>query len=77
VRLRLEVGDKESTVRWRNFFEDLKSRGSQEPLLAINDGNSGLRRTAACSGPNRFVHARNSTLSRLNSATAAASAPAA
>jgi transposase-like protein len=44
VLLHLAVGDKESTVCWKSFFEDLKSRGLEEPLLAVMDGNSGLRR---------------------------------
>jgi len=44
VLLHLAVGDKESTVCWKSFFEDMKSRGLAEPLLAVIDGNSGLRR---------------------------------
>ena len=44
VLLHLAVGEKESTVCWKSFFDDLKSRGLPEPLLVIIDGNSGLRR---------------------------------
>ena len=44
VLLHLAVGDKESTVCWKSFFQDMKQRGLTEPLLAIIDGNSGLRR---------------------------------
>jgi len=44
VLLHLAVGDKESTVYWKSFFQDLKQRGLAEPLLVILDGNSGLRR---------------------------------
>jgi putative transposase len=55
VLLHLEVGDKESTVCWKSFFEDLKSRGLAEPLLAVIDGNSGLRRAVRESFPDAWV----------------------
>lgn len=55
VLLHLEVGDKESTVCWKSFFEDLKSRGLVEPLLAVIDGNSGLRRAVRESFPGAWV----------------------
>ena len=42
--LHLAVGDKESTVCWKSFFQDMKQRGLVEPLLVILDGNSGLRK---------------------------------
>jgi transposase-like protein len=44
VLLHLAVGDKESTICWKSFFEDMKSRGLQAPLLSVIDGNSGLRK---------------------------------
>jgi len=44
VLLHLAVGDKESTVCWKSFFEDMKRRGLKEPLLVVIDGNSGLRK---------------------------------
>jgi putative transposase len=44
VLLHLAVGEKESTVCWKSFFEDMKQRGLTEPLLAVIDGNSGQRK---------------------------------
>jgi transposase-like protein len=44
VLLQLAVGDKESTVCWKSFFQDMNQRGLTEPLLAVIDGNSGLRK---------------------------------
>ena len=35
VLLYLAVGDKESTVCWKSFFQDMKQRGLVEPLLVI------------------------------------------
>lgn len=55
VLLHLEVGDKESTVCWKSFFQDIKSRGLAEPLLAIMDGNSGLRKAVRESFPGAWV----------------------
>ena len=55
VLLHLEVGDKESTVCWKSFFQDMKSRGLEEPLLAVIDGNSGLRRAVRESFPGAWV----------------------
>ncbi|MCX7825657.1 MAG: transposase, partial [Verrucomicrobiae bacterium] len=51
--LHLAVGDPESTVCWKRFFDDLKGRGLNEPLLIIIDGHSGLRRAVLES----FAHA--------------------
>lgn len=53
--LHLAVGDKESTVCWKSFFEDMKGRGLKEPLLTILDGNSGLRRAVRECFPNSLV----------------------
>lgn len=55
VLLHLEVGDKESTVCWKSFFEDMKRRGLAEPLLAVIDGNTGLRRAVRESFPGAWV----------------------
>ena len=55
VLLHLAVGDKESTVCWKSFFEDMKQRGLVEPLLAILDGNSGLRRAVRECFPGAWV----------------------
>jgi len=55
VLLHLAVGDKESTVCWKSFFQDMRSRGLVEPLLAIIDGNSGLRKAVRECFPNAWV----------------------
>jgi putative transposase len=55
VLLHLAVGDKESTVCWKSFFQDMKGRGLTEPLLVIVDGNSGLRRAVRECFPNAWV----------------------
>jgi len=55
VLLHPAVGEKESTVCWKSFFEDLKQRGLAEPLLAIIDGNSGLRRAVRGCFPGSWV----------------------
>jgi transposase-like protein len=55
VLLHLAVGDKESTVCWKSFFQDLKQRGLVEPLLVILDGNSGLRKAVRDCFPGSWV----------------------
>jgi putative transposase len=55
VLLHLAVGDKESTVCWKSFFQDMKQRGLAEPSLAIIDGNSGLRRAVRECFPGAWV----------------------
>nr|WP_276944724.1 transposase [Ferrimicrobium acidiphilum] len=40
--LTLENGTRESTQSWREVLVDLKSRGMNEPLLAIGDGALGF-----------------------------------
>lgn len=55
VLLHLAVGDKESTVCWKSFFEDMKGRGLKEPLLVVIDGNSGLRKAVRESFPDSWV----------------------
>jgi transposase-like protein len=55
VLLHLAVGDKESTVCWKNFFEDMKQRGLKGPLLVVIDGNSGLRKAVGECLPGSLV----------------------
>jgi len=44
VLLHLALGDKESTACWEAFIEDMKQRGLPDPLLAVIDGNAGVRK---------------------------------
>ena len=55
VLLHLAVGDKESTVCWKSFFQDMKQRGLVEPLLVILDGNNGLRKAVRDCFPGSWV----------------------
>jgi putative transposase len=55
VLLHLAIGDKESTVCWKSFFEDMKRRGLKEPLLVVIDGNSGLRKAVRESFPGAWL----------------------
>ena len=55
VLLHLAVGDKESMVCWKSFFQDMKQRGLTEPLLVVIDGNSGLRRAVRECFPDAWV----------------------
>lgn len=55
VLLHLAVGDKESTVCWEDFIEDMKRRGLKDPLLAVVDGNGGLRKALGRKLPNTLV----------------------
>jgi putative transposase len=55
VLLHLAVGDKESTVCWKSFFEDMKHRGLKQPLLVVIDGNSGLRKAVRECLPDSWV----------------------
>jgi transposase-like protein len=55
VLLHLAVCDKESTVCWKCFFQDMKQRGLSEPLLAVVDGNSGLRKAVRDCFPGSWV----------------------
>lgn len=70
VLLHLAVGEKESTVCWKSFFQDLKQRDWSEPLLAIIDGNSGLRKAVRECFPGAWVqrcqvHQRRNILCKL------------
>jgi len=42
--LHLAIGDKESTVCWGAFLDDMKDRGLKDPLLVVIDGNAGCRK---------------------------------
>jgi putative transposase len=55
VLLHLAVGDKESTVWWKSFFEDIERRGLKEPLLLVIDGTSGLRKAVRECFPDSWV----------------------
>ncbi len=55
VLLHLAVGDKESTTCWEAFLEDLKARGLIDPLLAIVDGNAGVRKALRHKFPRTLV----------------------
>lgn len=44
VLLHLAIGDKESAACWEAFLEDMRQRGVDEPLLAVIDGNAGVRK---------------------------------
>jgi putative transposase len=55
VLLHLAVGDKESTVCWKSFFQDMKQRGLAQPLLTVIDGNSGLRKAVRECFPDAWV----------------------
>jgi len=55
VLLHLALGDKESTACWEAFLEDMKSRGLNEPVLTVIDGNSGLRKAVKSKLPNSLA----------------------
>lgn len=70
VLLHLSVGDKESTACWEAFFEDMKARGLNDPLLAVVDGNAGcrkaLRHKFSCTLVQRCqVHRMRNVLTKL------------
>jgi transposase-like protein len=55
VLLHLAIGDKESSACWEAFLEDMRQRGLDEPLLAVIDGNSGVRKAVGRKLPNTLV----------------------
>jgi putative transposase len=55
VLLHLAVGDKESTACWEAFLEDMNRRGLNEPLLAVVDGNAGVRKALGRKFANTLV----------------------
>lgn len=44
ILIHLALGERESYPAWLCFMQEITERGLKEPLLIINDGNSGLRR---------------------------------
>jgi putative transposase len=70
VLLHLAVGDKESTVCWEAFLEDMKRRGLNDPLLGVIDGNAGVRKAFKRKFPGALVqrcqvHKMRNILSKL------------
>lgn len=55
VLLHLAIGDKESTTCWEAFLEDLKARGMNDPVLAVVDGNAGVRKALRHKFPQTLV----------------------
>lgn len=55
VLLHLAIGDKESTTCWEAFLEDLKARGLNDPVLAVVDGNAGVRKALRHKFPQTLV----------------------
>lgn len=51
VMLGLEAVQSESSECWNTFFEDLKDRGIDHPLLVVSDGGKGLIKAIAESFP--------------------------
>ncbi|MFH1550387.1 MAG: IS256 family transposase [Planctomycetota bacterium] len=55
VLLHLAVGDKESAACWEAFLEDMKRRGLKAPVLAVVDGNAGVRKALRRKMPDTLV----------------------
>jgi transposase-like protein len=55
VLLHLAIGDKESAACWEAFLEDMRQRGVDEPLLAVIDGNAGVRKAVGRKLPGTMV----------------------
>ena len=55
VLLHVEVGDKESTVCWEAFFEDMKGRGFPDPVLVVIDGNTGVKKAVRRKFPQTLI----------------------
>ena len=55
VLLHLAVGDHESAVCWKSFFQDMKGRGLNDPFMAVIDGNAGLRKALRECFPEAWV----------------------
>jgi putative transposase len=63
----LELCAGESFVAWKGCLDDLVARGLQPPVLAIIDGNAGLRRAIGRSGRERPCNAAVSTSCGISS----------
>src|SRR2546427_9031555 len=61
--LALELCAGESLAAWKGCLDDLVARGLRAPVLAIIDGNAGLRRAVGRSGRGRPCNAVVSTSS--------------
>lgn len=55
VLLHLAIGDKESAACWEAFLEDMRQRGLDEPLLAVIDGNAGVRKAVGRKLPGTMI----------------------
>ncbi|MDI6809652.1 MAG: transposase, partial [Candidatus Eisenbacteria bacterium] len=55
VLLHLAIGDKESGACWEAFLEDMRERGLDDPLLAVIDGNAGVRKAVSRKLPNTLI----------------------
>jgi len=55
VLLHLGIGDKESTACWEAFIDDMNDRGLREPLLAVIDGNAGVKKAVKQKFPASLV----------------------
>lgn len=55
VLLHLALGDKESTACWEAFIEDMKQRNLPDPLLAIIDGNAGVKKAITRKYPSVLI----------------------
>ena len=53
--LALELCGSESAEAWKGFVDDLKARGLRAPLLAVIDGNPGLRQALGRTWPTTAV----------------------
>jgi putative transposase len=53
--LALELCGSESGDAWKDFVDDLRTRGLRAPLLAVIDGNPGLRQALARTWPTTVV----------------------
>jgi transposase-like protein len=53
--LALELCGSESREAWKDFVEDLRARGLRAPLLAVIDGNPGLRQALGRTWPTTAV----------------------
>lgn len=44
ILLHMDRGERESYDCWKIFVEDMKTRGLNDPLLVVSDGNAGLKK---------------------------------
>lgn len=70
VLIHLDLGERESYDAWLCFLQDMVSRGLNEPLLIIHDGNPGLKKAIREVFPNSLkqrcqVHKMRNILCKL------------